>query len=223
MDYELFLTQSKQFFKYISNIDSLIDSISKKLREIHKMYIRFNKNTLLIKTNSFLTFQTDSLKNELTYYRKIKKIILQKFKKELIDISDYILIMLFSLEKIELDNNADKKLILSKKKIFKKNNSIDIQNIKEIIDINVINLKLIDNFINLYDNYIQKTESINNKKNIHCTNFKLITDNKKNQINLEFKKYYNQLKELLVYFVNCSEAISKQIENPKLLDFFLFK
>ena len=158
----------------------LLDNINKKL-EKNKMLKHDNNNNLL--------FQSNILKNEYSYYTNIYDIILDKYSKELYELSEYILIIIIALNKLEIENNDSKQLIYNKIIYTKQLGNINTGKLKEIINNIINNLKIVDEFIKLFDSYINKLTLDNSDKNIHNNNFELAIKYKKESIILEYNKY----------------------------------
>ena len=94
--------------------------------------------------------------------------------------------------------------------------------LKHRIEMQTINnLKLINEFIELFDDYISKTKNIYQKNNIHNSTFQIMIQSKKDSILIEYNKYCCKFKSVIDYFNQCSECIVHQINNSKLLNFFL--
>ena len=106
--------------------------------------------------NDNIQFQSDILKNEYSYYSNLYNIIVDKYSKELYELTEYILIILLSLNKFEIDNNESKKDIYNKIIFTKKNSNISTGKLNEIVNTIINNLKVVDEFIKLFDSYIEK-------------------------------------------------------------------
>ena len=219
-------TKLDKIFKTIENLDKKIDLIQKKNIEINKVYMRFdfNKTLSLNKTNSFLKFQIDLLNTEKKYYKSIKKRVLYKLTREVNEISEYSLLILISLRDLNIeDKKATEEIIKKTEKINKLGSNTDVNKIITLINSTVKNLKLINDFLILLQNYLNKIISETKEKNIHSNNFKISLQNKKNHILVEYNNYCEQLKELIDYFLICSTTISTQLENQELFKFFVNK
>ena len=137
--------------KIIENIDSLNNKISvikKKISTISNVNQKLEKNKILKQdVNSNLAFQSLMLKNEFTYYLNIFNFTKTKYSKELMELSEYVLIILISLNKLEIGNEEKKKDIFNQIIYTKKTTKNTSGELKDIF-INIINnLKLVDNFI----------------------------------------------------------------------------
>ena len=168
-----------------------------------------------------LLFQNNILKNEFTYYKNIYDQILEKYSKEIYELSEYILIILISLNKIEIDNVAAKNNISSKIIYTRKLTTISFGKLSEIINNIINNLKLVEQFIKLFNQYLEKLNKKNTKDNIHNNTFELAAKYKKENILLEYNKYCDKFTKVIDYFKECSDAVIDQIETSKLLKFFL--
>ena len=212
--------------KIISAIDILdtnIEKIQSKIKDITEIYMRFefNKNLSLKKTNSYLRFQVELLQNEKQYYSNIKKIILDKLSVEIYDIAEYSLIILISLEDIDIGFNEEKQNIIKKITKIKKRNKTNPDDIVQLLNATIKNLNLIYEFLKLIQRYIDKIINDSSKNNIHCNNFEISIQNKKNRILLEYNRYCEQLKESVNYFLECSNAIINQLKNQEIFNFFI--
>ena len=207
----------------IRKIEIFIEKIKNKIAEINTIYIEFefNKNLAFSKTNSYLKFQVELLNNEKTYYTKIKKTIVSKLSAELYEISEYIIIILISMENLDINRKDEIKQIMTKIIKIKKKDKYNSSQLIEMVNSTTHNILLVADFLKLFDNYVDSIDSISKQKNFHCKTLKLSLLNKKNHIVIEYDKYREQLKETLNYFVGCSDAISFQIDNNKLLSFFI--
>ena len=103
--------------KIIENIEKLNDKISlikKKFQTIDSVNQKLEKNKILKQDiNSNLAFQSIMLKNECSYYFNIFNFTKSKYSKELSDLSEYILLILISLNKLEIGNKEKKKNIFN--------------------------------------------------------------------------------------------------------------
>ena len=214
-------TKITKIFAVMNVLSDKSEAVQKKMIDIRKIVLKFqeNKTLTLHQTNSYLQFQRDLLCNEKSYYDNMKGILLEKMSKEMIEIYDYIIMILTSLENLEIEHEEDKHNIIKKMVIFKNLETIDCSNIIQLINATVNNLELIHQFIELFNSYIEETSRRNSIDNIHCNNFNSTLYNKKNHITLEYNKYCEQLRDLIDYFLGCSEAIEKQ----KLLEFLVDK
>lgn len=209
----------------IDLLDTTIDTIQKKITSINKVYMEFefNKSLSLNKTNSYLRFQVKLLNNEKKYYNTIKKNILEKLAREVYEIGEFTLMILISMEELDIKQKEDKLNIIKKIEKIKKIdfNNIDCQNLIKLINSTIKNLGLINNFLNLIQNYINTMNTKAKEDNLHCNNFEISVLNKKNHILLEYNKYCEQLKEIIEYFLRCSNSITTQLDKQELLNFFI--
>ena len=223
LDNDIVSTKTNFIMKLLSKIDSKVEEIEKKITEINHIYIQyeFNKNLKLEKPNSYLKFQVDYLFNEKKYFDNIKKYFIKKFVEDLYDISDNIIIILISLDNLDIGFIDDKLNIMNKiiKVSYQKN--INSGKITELVNIILNNLKLADDFIKLFEKFIITSHHKNRKKNIHSKNFKINLMNKKNHLDLETNKYKDQLESLINYFYDFSKSIDLQLDKQKLLHFFV--
>jgi hypothetical protein len=203
-------------------LDTNINKIKKKISAINKIYISLESNKILtIDKNNFLLFQTQILKNEYFYYNNLYKLILDKYTLEIYELSEYIIIILISLNKLELNDESAKSHIFNKIIHIKKTHTINYGKLNQLINSTINNLKLVDDFIILFNKYINKLNKKNTKDNIHNSNYEMSIETKKNTIELEYNRYYDKFTKIIDYFKLCSESVIQQIDNSNLLKFFL--
>ena len=223
LDDDKITTRTNFIMKLLSKLDSKIEDIDKKITQINHIYIQyeFNKNLKLEKPNSYLKFQVDFLFNEKEYFSNIRKYLIKKFVEDLYDISDNIIIILISLDNLDIGYLDEKINIMNKiiKVSYQKN--INSSKITELVNIILNNLKLCNDFIKLFEKFIITSHQKNRKKNIHSKNFKINLMNKKNHLELEKEKYTEQLDILINYFYDFSKSIDLQLDKQKLLHFFV--
>lgn len=202
----------KTIFSTVNNIEGTVEKINKKIINVKQVIQKFenNKNLSLDQTNSYLTFQINLLTNEKNYYNSLKNIILDKLYNEVLEIYNYVTMILTSIENLEIEHQEDKHNINKKIIIYTKEDTIDCGHMLMLINITINNIELIKSFVDLFEDYIQKTFKQAAEDNIHCNNFSSTLENKKNHIFLEYQKYNTQLEELIKYFVDCTNYIEKQ-------------
>ena len=223
MNYETIREQTNAIINNLNILDINISKIKLKIASINKMYQTLEKNKILVidESNSFLIFQMEILRNEYSYYKKIYHLVLNKYTNEIYDLSDYVLMILLSLNKLELGESANKSSLFSKIIHVRKDKKISYGKLNEIINSTINNIKLIDAFIQLFNKYISKTFKNNNKNNIHNNNYEISIKNKKETILVEYNKYCSRFINIIKYFKTCSDSIINQIDTSKLIDFFL--
>lgn len=223
MNYENIEQKTDKIVENLYTLNNNISKIKKKIGLINKIYSKLERNKVLRQenNNNKLLFQTNILKNEFSYYKNIYDQILDKYSKEIYELSEYILIILISLNKIEIDNESAKTNIFSKIIYNKKLTNINFGKLSEIINNIINNLKLVDEFIKLFNIYLTKLSKKNNRENIHNNNFELDAKYKKENILLEYNKYCDKFIKVIDYFKECSDSVIDQIETSKLLKFFL--
>lgn len=212
----------KSLFIVIGNIDTEIENINNQIWKINNTYMinEFNKNLELNKSNTYLKFQVDLLKNEKKYYLQIKNIFIEKLVKDLYEINDNILLLLVTIDNLDFDFNNNKKNIMKKiLKISKKGTSFN--KIIELVNIIINNLDKLDLLIKLFEHYILDIVEKNKNDNIHSKTFRVNLMNKKNHLNLEYVKYCNQLDLLVNYFNDFATSIKLQLNKQELLKFFV--
>lgn len=222
IDYNEISKKTDIIIENLNLLDNNINKIKKKIAGISKIYISLESNKILtIDQNDFLIFQTQILKNEYIYYNNLYKLILDKYAVEIYELSEYVIIILISLNKLELTDKAAKKHIFNKIIRTKKTSSINYGKLNQIINSIINNLKLVDEFIKLFDKYITTINSTNKNNNLHNGNYELAILSKKHTILLEYNKYYDRFTKTIAYFKKCSESVIQQIDTSDLLKFFL--
>ena len=129
--------------------------------------------------------------------------------------------ILLSLNKLEIDSDEDKNNICNKIIKIKKTKFISYGKLNEIINSCINNLKLIDEYVVIFDKFINKTINSNNLDNIHNSSYEINIKNKKETIILEYNKYYEKFIKIIEYFKECSICTIDQIDQSTLLNFFL--
>ncbi len=202
----------KTIFNTLSGLEAKVDRINKKIIEVKQVIHKFetNKTLALNQTNSYLAFQINLLTNEKTYHSTMKTIILDKLYSEVLEIYNYVTMVLTSVENLEIEHQEDKHNVIKKMIIYKKEDKIDCGHMLMLINTTVNNIGLIKAFVDIFEEYISETIAKTSENNIHCNNFSSTLENKKNHIFLEYEKCNTQLNELIKYFVSCVENIEKQ-------------
>ena len=217
--------KTNKIFNIVEILDRKVENINLKIKEINNIYMKyeFNKNLDYNQSNTYLRFQASLLQNEKKYYSSIKKTFFKKFINDLYEISDFVILILISMD--DLDIGLENEKINIKKKILKskKHNVLDIGKILELINITMNNLGLTKEFIDLFENFINEKDEENKKKNLHSKNMKVNLMNKKNHLEVEFKKYSEQLNELVNYFYDFCCCLDRQLNKQELLQFFIKK
>jgi hypothetical protein len=222
MDYNSLEEKTSTIIENLQGLNNNIGLLKKKILMINNINSKLEKNKILKQdANSNLTFQSYMLKNEFSYYTNIYNIIIEKYSKELFELADYILIILVSLNKLEIENNNKKKSIFSKIIFTKKFTKKTSGNLKQLFTSIINNLKVVDEFIQLFNEYIKQIKNQNNDKNLHSDNFEININYKKDIITIEYKKYCDKFIKTINYFMDCSNCVIDQIETSKLLKFFL--
>ena len=223
LDVDLLNNNTNFIMKVLNKIDIKIEEIEKKITQINHIYIQyeFNKNLGLDQPNSYLKFQVDFLFNEKKYFSNIRKYFIKKFVDELYGISEYIILILISLDDLDIGYADEKSNIMKKIINVSEQKNINSSKITELVNSIMNNLKLSNDFINLFQKFIIVSCNQNKKKNIHSKNLKINLMNKKNHLELEMNKYCQQLNILITYFFDFSKSIDLQLDKQKLLHFFI--
>lgn len=220
------LTTVTQICHVLDLLKNNMDKVNQKISDISTVCYKMNFNTSLQmnETYDYLKFQINLLKNEKDYYYNINDKIKQKFITDIYKISESILMLLCSIENIKLENNKEKENIIKRISSLKKYKK-DMENseILEIINSTLSNLDLTKEFIDVFEKYITETIAKNKRENLHFNTFKINLDKQKEHILLEYKQFNNKIDELLMYFLNLTEELEKQLKQQKLLEFLVDK
>ena len=206
-------------------LDDNIERMQNKITDIKKVLLHFkdNKSLTLDNTTSYLNFQIELLTIEKEHNEKLKNTSLKKMYKEILNIYDYIIMIISSLENLEIDHEQEKINIMKKISIFKKTDKINQNTILQLTNAITNNLALIEKFISLFELYIHDISIENNKNNIHCNSLDTILLNKKNHIDLEYKSYQDQFLQLIDYYHKCSANIRSQVKDCEFINFLVNK
>ena len=102
MDYLSLENKTKKIIENLQGLNNNISLLKKKILMITNINSKLEKNKILKQDiNSNLSFQSSMLKNECSYYKNIYNGILNKYSKELFELSEYILMILLRI-KMEL-------------------------------------------------------------------------------------------------------------------------
>ena len=213
----------EQIFSMIEKLRANIEKIQKKIIDINKVIVKFKLNKLLDENNSYLTFQIKLLTNEKTYYETMKNIILEKMFGDMLNIYGRILMLLTSLENLDIEHEEEKNNIIDKIQTYKREDKIDCSNTMSLASATVGNLQLINRFIEIFNDYITKLDKESNLDNIHCNNLTTNLVNRKSHIHLEYTRFSNQLDELVGYFLKCSNYVTSQLDKQELINFLVEK
>ena len=114
MDYISLDEKTNRIMDNIETLNSKLTVIKRKISTINNVNQKLEKNKILKQDeNSNLAFQSIMLKNEFSYYLNIYNFTKSKYSKELRELSEYILIILVSLNKLEIGNDEKKKEIFN--------------------------------------------------------------------------------------------------------------
>ena len=221
LDYDKLKEDTVIIMENLSGISSNYKKIRDKIVLINRSYKNVENNKEMSKeTNSFLLFQENILNNEYSYYKNVYSIFLDKYYKELLELLENIILILISLNKLELDVTI-KDSIMDRMITVKRYDKIKFGNLTEIINSNINNLKLVEEFIAKFNKYINIILTNNKKKNIHNNNFEFEIVSKRERLILEYSKYSKKFVNTITYFKTCSNNIMNNINKSNLLIFFL--
>ena len=208
----------------IDSLDNNIDKINQKIDNISATFYKLSGNSSLPSSdaNSYLKFQMEQLNNEKTYFLNIKKSLKEKIVHDIYTISEAIIMLLTSIETIKIEQQQEKESLIKKiipLKNYKKH--METSEVLQLINTTMHNLELINEFVKIFEVYIQNTVIKNKRENLHLNNFKANLEHKKEHILLEYKKFNTKIHELVEYFLDYSNELNKQLKYQKVLDFFV--
>lgn len=213
----------EHIFKVIDKLKSTIERVQTKIVEINKKIHKFNQNSLLDTDNLYLSFQISLLNNEKIYYSEIMKLVEDKMFFDMVHIYEKILMLITSLETLDIDHDEEKNNIIIGVRKFQHTDTISCGELMNIVSCSNSNLELVKRFIDLFDDYIKKLEIEHKQENIHCANLTVTLSIRKRHIEVEYLKYKQQLEDLLTYFVDCTKYISDQLDKQQLINFLTHK
>merc|ERR1712150_117111 len=113
----------------------LDDDINNKTNYIMKILskLNFNKNLKLEEPSSYLKFQIDFLYNEKNYFSNTKKYFIKKFVDDLYNISDHIILILISLNDLDIGYHYEKDNIMNKIIKIPKQTEVNSSKITELV------------------------------------------------------------------------------------------
>lgn len=223
IDNETLLENVDSIFETLKNMDNHLETIQNKIIYLNKVFmkIEMNKSFRKQQNNSYLKLQINLINNEKSYLKKIKRSLLDKFYHDIFIISDSTLMILTSLENLEIEHSEEKKAILKQASLIKKPTNIDSVHLINLLNQTIVNLGLISQFIDLFKLFIDETYEKNIRENNHCNNILITLNNKRNHIILEYNKYCDEVNQLVSYLMELINSINLQLENQKLLDFLI--
>jgi len=223
IDNEVLLENVDMIFETLKKVDSRLETIQNKIIYLNKVYmkIELNKSFRRQQNNSYLRLQIVLINNEKMYLKKIKKALIDKFYHDIFTISDSTLMILSSLENLEIEHSEEKKTILKQASLIKKPAVVDSVHLINLLNQTILNLGLISQFIDLFKLYNDETYEKNIRENNHCNNILITLNNKRNHIILEYNKYCDELNQLVNYLMSLTVSIDKQLDNQKILDFLI--
>jgi len=221
MNYKEVLNKTEKIIENLNKLNSNIHKLKHKTIQLNKINSSFEKNKNYNSEDTNIVFQSDILKNEFKYYNNIYNIFLENYSKDLYKLSEYIIIILISLKKLEIENKSSIDSIFSTIVYTTQIRNLNADKLKELINNIINNLKIIDGFIKLIENYLEKLSKNNKIKNIHNNNYELNIKHKRDSIILEYKKQCDMFISSIEYFRKSSDTVISQIETSELLNFFL--
>lgn len=200
-------------FDSTNNLQSIVDTIQSKIKSLNKVYLEFQmKKTIHSQsTSGFLKFQTELLSNEYSYYKRLRNILTVKLYNEVYEIYDGVKMILTSIDNLEIDDCDRKNELMKRVKYTKKPSFVDSAHMKKIVENTLTNIKVINDYLQIFDTFIKNTHSKNKKQNNHCNNLVISLKNKRYHIFLEYQKYKDELEELIDYFHLLCDKVNQSV------------
>ena len=203
----------------LKEIHSIILKIKSKIDLTQDIHLKLN-NKLLINDNpnSNLEFQINILKTEYIYYNSLNKLILEKFTQDFKSLLNDIIKTLSFLDKLEFEPIEKKKELTSKIIKYKEHTKvITYTSINEILEILNKNMPLINDYIQLFEEYIDNSKVNSTQGNIHNDMYVLNILYKNEKIKLEYKKYCETFETYINYFEKITTLFLTNIKNSEIL------
>lgn len=211
----------EKIFSMIEKVKKNIEKIQSKIINLNKVIAKFKQNKLLHEKHSYLVFQVKLLTNERTYYQSIKDTILNKMFTDIYHIYEKILMLISSVETLDIEHEEEKNNIINNIQVFKKDEPISCSSAISLSSATVGNLELVNDFVNIFEDYIQKIDKQNIANNMHCNNLTTNLKTRNEHIKLEYIRFRDQLNELVSYFVKCSGFVTSQLDKQELINFLI--
>lgn len=209
----------QSIFRVVEQLKSATEKVQTKIVEINRTIHKFNQNSLLDMQNLYLSFQISLLTNEKEYYANLVRLIEEKLYTDLVRIYEKILMLITSLETLDIEHDEEKNNIIQGVRKTQRTDQISCSEVINLASCSLSNLELVKRFIDLFEEYIRKLTSEHKRDNIHCANLTLTLNMRKKHIEVEHQKYHAQLHDLIAYFIGCTQSVSKQLEHQTLLAF----
>ena len=203
----------ENIFRVVEQLKSSAERVQNKIVEINKKIHKFNQNALLDADNLYLSFQISLLVNEKTYYSEVGRLIEEKLYNDLVRIHEKILMLITSLETLDIDHDEEKNNIMQGVRKTQTAGAVTCAEVINLVSCSLSNLELVKRFTELFNVYIERLETERRQENIHCANLTLTLNMKKKHIEIEHEKYQEQLNDLIAYFVACTDSIARQLEH----------
>jgi len=210
-------------FRVVDQLKSATEKVQTKIVGISKKIHQFNQNALLDIDSLYLSFQIALLTNERTYYTEMVRLLEGKLYNDLGRIYDKILMLITSLETLDIEHDEEKNNIIQGVRKTQRTDKISCSEVINLAACSYSNLELVKRFTDLFEAYIQKLETEHRRENIHCATLTLTLNMRKKHIEIEHQKFLEQLEGLIKYFVDCTATISKQLDHQELLVFLTNK
>jgi hypothetical protein len=217
MDMESSAVES--IFRVIDKLKATVEKVQSKIVEINKKIYKFKQNALLDTNSVDLSFQISLLNNEKSYYSELMRTIETKLFADLSLLYEKVLMLITSLETLDIEHDEEKNNIILNVRKFARPDTISCTEVISLASCTFANLDLINKFVGLFSNYIQTLQDEHKQQNIHCAHLTVTLTNRKNHIEIEHRRYSQELDDLIGYFVDCTKSVARQLEHQDLLLF----
>lgn len=209
----------ESIFRVIEQLRTTSENVQTKIVDISRRMHKFNQNALLDTDSMYLSFQIALLNNQKRYYSDLVQLIEEKLYADLVNIHDKILMLLTSLEGLDIEHDEEKNNIIQSVRKAPRTNAVTCTEVITLVSCSMANLDLVKRFTELFESYIARLTTENRRDNIHCANLTLTLSMRKKHIEVEYSKYHEQVGDLVAYFIDCTAAIEKQLERQDFLAF----
>ena len=208
----------------IVELDKRVELITAKMSDIKKIILDLqSKKSLYTKDDPLkeLNFQILLLNNDRNYLNNIKKHFTTKINEDFFELSGEIVLLVSSMASIDFRHTEDDDTIIKKIVNLKKTPEA-ISNLKcmnELIESISINLALIEEFLQDFNNYINTMKNKVTNEIYHCSGLYPELYFRHQSINLEYQKYIRKLDNLMEYYYELSNAAIAQSSCMKIADY----
>lgn len=212
-------SRAESIFKAVDRMKATVEKVQTKIVDINKKIHKFNQNALLDTDRLYLSFQIALLTNEKSYYTEMIALVEGKLFADMKLIYEKILMLITSLETLDIEHDEEKNNIILGVRKVQRSDTMACAELINLLACSLSNLDLVRRFTDLFGDYIKKLETEHKQENIHCANLTVTLTNRKGHIEIEHRKYTQQVEDLMAYFVACTQNISNQLDHQELLHF----